>query len=59
MFCFCIDNFFKLIVYTTYNSGMTLSPKFSDLQEIKHDLQHFNAPNFHNYNNQSMVYNKK
>jgi hypothetical protein len=37
---------------------MNLSPKFSDLQEIKHGLQHFNALNFHNYNKTSIWYNK-
>ena len=37
---------------------MNLSPKFSDLQEIKHGLQYFNAPNFENYNKTSIWYNK-
>ena len=37
---------------------MTLSPKFSDLQEIKHGLQHINAPNFQKYNKVSILYNK-
>jgi hypothetical protein len=35
-----------------------LSPKFLDLQEIIHGLQHFNAPNFQNYNKVSILYNK-
>ena len=46
------------IIYTTYNTQSTLSPKFSDLQEIMHGLQDFNAPNFHNYNKVSILYNK-
>lgn len=37
---------------------MNLSLKFSDLQEIKHDLQHFNAPNVENCNKTSIWYNK-
>ena len=38
---------------------MNLSPKILDLQELKHDLQHFNALNFQNYNKVSILYNKK
>ena len=32
--------------------------KNSDVQKMMHGLQHFKARNFHNYNNQSIVYNK-
>ena len=55
---FRLFNFDPFVGDCNSNVQMNLSPKFSDLQEIKHGLQHFNAPNFQNYNKVSILYNK-
>ena len=34
------------------------TPLHPKLQEFKHNVQHFKARNFHNYNKQSIMYNK-
>ena len=47
-----------VFIYTTYNEGMTFSPKNLDVQKNMQRLQHFKAKYFHNYNKQSIVYNK-
>lgn len=45
-------------IYIVLIMEQWFSPKNSDIHKMMHDLQHFKTNNFHNYNNQNIVYNK-